>query len=331
MPTSLDFHKPHPLLRRHSSDGSLHLAETLFPEEVFPEPLKLCANETNAIADGAWAKGIMAPKVIRVNTEVGKLNQDDAWTRDIDALFADSPAIRKAQEHTDKMQATLKTLQEKFPNREFRISLRRTFIQRRYGKRWNRVCMAHGAEHSKCRICGGASVCVHKKLRSHCKLCGGSQMCPHGRHKRQCIPCGGKEICEHKKRRSYCKLCKGSQICEHNRERAKCKICKGSQVCEHGKERTKCAKCGGGSVCEHGRQRSYCKECKGSQICPCGNFKRICPIHGKGKKRKKARGKATLAPSSKKRKKKSATKPNAEPAIEARGALETLSAIAAKS
>jgi ribosomal protein S27AE len=36
---------------------------------------------------------------------------------------------------------------------------------------------------SKCKKCGGSSICEHQKERSQCKECGGSSICEHQRRR----------------------------------------------------------------------------------------------------------------------------------------------------
>jgi len=103
--------------------------------------------------------------------------------------------------------------------------------------------------------------CHHGIFRSKCKECGGGSICEHDRERSKCKDCGGSQICEHNKQRSQCKECGGSHICEHNRIRSRCKECGGSQICEHNRIRSQCKECGGGTICEHNKRRSSCKEC----------------------------------------------------------------------
>ena len=51
----------------------------------------------------------------------------------------------------------------------------------------------HGRQRSRCKDCGGSSICEHGRQRSQCKDCGGSGICEHGRERRRCKVCGGKE------------------------------------------------------------------------------------------------------------------------------------------
>uniref|UniRef100_A0A0G4FFQ0 CR-type domain-containing protein n=1 Tax=Chromera velia CCMP2878 TaxID=1169474 RepID=A0A0G4FFQ0_9ALVE len=86
--------------------------------------------------------------------------------------------------------------------------------------------------------------------------------CPHGKRSR-CKECGGRSICEHGKRPNRCKFCGGTEICEHGRPRHYCKECGGKGMCEHGREKRRCKDCGGNGYCDHGRLRYQCKECGG--------------------------------------------------------------------
>ena len=43
--------------------------------------------------------------------------------------------------------------------------------------------------------------------RSRCKECGGGSICDHQRIRSDCRECAGPSICEHKCRRSLCKEC----------------------------------------------------------------------------------------------------------------------------
>ena len=72
------------------------------------------------------------------------------------------------------------------------------------------------------------------------------QFCWHGKQRRErskCKDCGGASICEHGRQRTQCKECGGGSICEHGRERRRCKECGGSGICEHGRERRRCKEC----------------------------------------------------------------------------------------
>ena len=44
-------------------------------------------------------------------------------------------------------------------------------------------------ERSKCKECGGASICEHGRVRSYCKECGGASICEHGRQRYRCKEC----------------------------------------------------------------------------------------------------------------------------------------------
>ena len=67
--------------------------------------------------------------------------------------------------------------------------------------------------------------CGHSLQKTRCKECGGGSICEHGRRKSRCKDCGGSEICKHIRRKSRCIECGGSQICEHNRQKSQCKDC----------------------------------------------------------------------------------------------------------
>jgi hypothetical protein len=142
----------------------------------------------------------------------------------------------------------------------------------------------HGRQKSKCKDCGGGSICEHgRRRRSQCKDCGGGSICEHGRIRSQCKECGGGSICEHGRRRNTCKECRGSQICEHGRQRSRCKECGGVGICEHGRIRHICKDCGGMGICEHERVRHTCKECEGGSICEHGRRRNQCKdCGGKG-------------------------------------------------
>uniref|UniRef100_A0A0G4HQ02 Uncharacterized protein n=1 Tax=Chromera velia CCMP2878 TaxID=1169474 RepID=A0A0G4HQ02_9ALVE len=70
----------------------------------------------------------------------------------------------------------------------------------------------------------------HNRQRSKCKDCGGKSICGHGRIRRQCKECGGKGICEHNRQRSKCKECGGKSICVHGKERHHCGDCKAARL-----------------------------------------------------------------------------------------------------
>ena len=44
-------------------------------------------------------------------------------------------------------------------------------------------------ERTRCKECGGASICEHGRQRYQCKECGGSGICEHGRERRRCKEC----------------------------------------------------------------------------------------------------------------------------------------------
>ena len=94
---------------------------------------------------------------------------------------------------------------------------------REYVRNKNRC--EHGREKSKCKDCGGVSVCCHGRIKSQCKDCGGGSICSHNRQKSRCKDCGGSQICPHNRDKSKCKDCGGSQICPHNRQKSICKEC----------------------------------------------------------------------------------------------------------
>ena len=70
-----------------------------------------------------------------------------------------------------------------------------------------RICEEHGKVRSRCKACGGVSICVHGRVIFRCKDCGGSQICEHGKRRGRCKDCGGSQICEHGKQRDQCKEC----------------------------------------------------------------------------------------------------------------------------
>ena len=139
----------------------------------------------------------------------------------------------------------------------------------------SQICI-HGKQRATCKDCGGSQICIHGKHRAICKDCGGSKICIHGKQRPICKDCGGGSICIHGKHRATCKDCGGSQICIHGKRRARCKDCGGGSICIHGKQRARCKDCGGGSICIHGKQRATCKDCGGSQICIHGKHRAIC-------------------------------------------------------
>ena len=69
----------------------------------------------------------------------------------------------------------------------------------------------HARRCSRCKACGGASICQHGRQRSRCKESGGSGRCQHGRQRSQCKECGGSSTCQHGRRRSVCKECGGAR------------------------------------------------------------------------------------------------------------------------
>jgi hypothetical protein len=109
--------------------------------------------------------------------------------------------------------------------------------------------------------------CIHDREKSRCRDCGGSSICEHNRIKTQCKDCGGSQICIHNRRKSTCKDCGGSSICIHNKQKSECKECGGSSICIHGRRKSKCKECGGSQICIHNKFKSICKECGGSALC----------------------------------------------------------------
>ena len=74
---------------------------------------------------------------------------------------------------------------------------------------------------------GKPGQCEHNRQRSRCRECGGGSICQHNRQKhRWCRDCGGEGICQHNRRKSECKECGGRSICQHNRRRSRCTTCK---------------------------------------------------------------------------------------------------------
>jgi len=101
----------------------------------------------------------------------------------------------------------------------------------------------HGHRKSRCRDCGGSSLCIHRRVKSQCVECGGGGVCEHKRLRTTCKECGGGNICKHGHRRTTCKLCGGGGICQHNHERYTCIKCKGSQICSHDRIKRQCVFC----------------------------------------------------------------------------------------
>lgn len=172
------------------------------------------------------------------------------------------------------VQELMKSLQKKFPNAEFRLSLRSPhFVQRKYGQSWLAMC-PHGLK-SQCKICGGVLICEHSKQRHNCRVCG-IGFCTHGKTKGRCRTCKGSEFCIHQVRKYDCKICKGSSICEHSNLRLRCRICAGSQICIHKLIKYNCGECcGEEAACEHGRPRMACLICGGVRVCPCGEHFKV--------------------------------------------------------
>ena len=136
----------------------------------------------------------------------------------------------------------------------------------------------HDRQRSRCKNCGGGSICHHNKRRSCCIECDGGECCEHNKRRSRCRECKGIEICQHDRVRSKCKECKGREICEHKRQRIYCKDCGGGGICEHNKRRNICKECGGGGICEHNRQRPQCKDCNGGSICEHNKRKSYCKL-----------------------------------------------------
>ena len=82
----------------------------------------------------------------------------------------------------------------------------------------------HGKLPSRCKQCGGGSICLHNKRRDNCYECG-ANICEHNKRKSCCVECGGSQICPHYKKRSQCVECGGSGICPHSKQRGQCKLC----------------------------------------------------------------------------------------------------------
>ena len=102
----------------------------------------------------------------------------------------------------------------------------------------------HGRQPTRCKECGGNSICKHGKIqKSRCLECNGSSICKHGKIKNQCVQCDGASVCKHEKLRSSCKECKGSSVCDHGRIRAVCVQCDGASICIHKKRRIHCNIC----------------------------------------------------------------------------------------
>ncbi len=75
----------------------------------------------------------------------------------------------------------------------------------------------------------GQKLCPHDRLKTRCKDCGGGSLCEHGVNRSEGQKCGG-ALCEHDRRRTLCKDCGGGSLCEHDRRRTICKDCGGGRT-----------------------------------------------------------------------------------------------------
>jgi len=164
-------------------------------------------------------------------------------------------------------------------------------------KKLRSVC-PHQRQRSKCKECGGASICTaavapSPLIRCSCTLlslvhpitagageerAASAEPAAAGVGKRwrlgQADTAGGaaqkkpRSVCPHQRRRCQCKECGGASICQHQRTRSTCKECGGASFWQHQRRRSDCKECGGASICPHQRRRSDCKECGGGENLP---------------------------------------------------------------
>jgi hypothetical protein len=80
----------------------------------------------------------------------------------------------------------------------------------------NKMC-EHGRRKTRCRDCGGGSMCVCFLLRAQSRVC--SSCTPVGVWFRRAAVAGTGHRCDHGRIRTACVDCSGGAICEHKRQR----------------------------------------------------------------------------------------------------------------
>ena len=74
--------------------------------------------------------------LILISTPAMKPSNENVGVNEID--YDNLPAVVAAREKERKLEEALQRLRDgSIPDREYKLSLRKSFIQRRYGKRWN--------------------------------------------------------------------------------------------------------------------------------------------------------------------------------------------------
>lgn len=176
------------------------------------------------------------------------------------------PIKKRSRQETEDME-DLANLQMMFPKGNFRVhnitsgGQTKRSLQRKYGDKWTSVCTPHGRVASRCKECGGGSICECGRERTKCPKCGGGSLCTHSREKTKCI------ICNPGLSKKKAKIVKSGGAMKPSK---KAKIRKMTKV----KSKSKPASAG---APRRAKPKPKPKP-KPSPLCPCNNKKEVCQL-----------------------------------------------------